>query len=314
MYDNILIKIDAHTLGKENLFIELSNLPFETTIESKDGVIQKLKFKVDNLIVEVKEKEIVIKGSICKYYHGTNQYTLTRIATEKAFDKLSKALKLPIQNFSVMLFEAASNIIVDNEVEFYFRLLGPLQGYKTSPFINGTLYYENSYRKLTFYDKTRQTDAYGINRIPEFINQNVLRYEIKFQKSVALKFFRKNLLVKDLFDKDFYKEVVKYWSDEYFKIYKYQKLSFDTSIFKDIRNLEKQLMILGLNSLGGEHVVLEMLEQEKNKGTFKNTGKDRRLIYKLKELCSKSSLVKTCEGIIELNNKIKQEAEMQLQE
>jgi hypothetical protein len=312
MYDNIIIKADAQSLGKENLITEFKDLPFKFTIESKDDVITKLKCYHKNLLITIKEKELVITGSICKYLHETNQYTLNIESTKEAFNKLSEDLQLPIHKFSVMLFETSANLIVDNEVDFYFQFLGNLQNFKFCPPVNGTYYYHNSQRKVKIYDKGKELNSNGVKRIPDLVGKNIFRFEYQYSKRVAQHFKRERISVEDLYDVSFYMEVVEKWRDQYFKIYKYSLPTFETTVFRDVKNLKNQLMILGLLSIGGESTIMDMIQQEKRKGTFKFYEQKKRIVNVIKGLCNSESLFNPSNGILELDEKINDEAERQL--
>jgi hypothetical protein len=312
MYDNLTIKAETENLGKSNLLIEMNDLPFNQTLESTDGVITKTHFWIKNLNVTIKEKEIVIIGSICKYLYGNNQRTLTLADTKKAFDKLSDELQIPVDKFQVMRIEAGTNIVVNHKVDFYFQFLGPLTRYKFYPPVDGTYYYRNTLNKLVFYDKMKEQNRAGVTRIPEFQGKNVLRYEITFLKSIAKSFRRSKITVEDLYNPEFYKEVVLRWQDTYKKIYKHRLITFDQTVFTGVKGIRAQIFIAGVQALGGEAAVLKMIEQEHRKKAFDSTQQRTRLIKDVKTIMNGPNFTQQSDGIIELDQKIDSYANQEL--
>jgi hypothetical protein len=304
MYDHLLLKAEAKSLGVENLIIECKDYAFEMTIQSKDDVITSLHFWHRNLNVTIKKDQLIVFGSLCKYFYGNNQQTLTITDTEKAIEQLSIELNLPIAKFQVMTLEVGTNIITEHPPQYYFQFLGPLSGKDHYPPKRGTYYYNNSNQEIIFYDKVNELNRNGIERLPDFKDKNILRFEVKYKKRLATQFRRSKILVEDLYSKDFYKMAVEDWRNTYNKIYKHKIQSFSPEVFKSVKILKSQLMLLGILSLGGESTVLKIIGQEHHKKAFKYTAQRTRIVNVIKALLNTPNLTMQSDGILELDRKV----------
>lgn len=310
MYDNIIIKASLLSIGREDFFVEAQSFP-NSIIEDKDGEATKVIFYCRNLKVIVTTEKVVIRGSICKYHLRTNQYTLTLQTTEEAFKELSEELQLPLNLFNVMYFEFESNLIMDHDVQYYYAFLGDCKGFKSKCRVQSSVYYKNNYRRLVFYDKIKQINnskSEQVKVIKEFKNRNILRFGVRYQKTVCKKFNRASLTVADLYSKDFYNEVVTKWKEEYFNIFKYKQLTFKDIVFKDFRTFIVQFSLIAMINAGGLDYVLGLVEQAYLRGVFKHDSQKYRIRKALKDLFSQASMLTEDIGIVELDRKINEEA------
>lgn len=315
MYDNMIIKADLQSINKTAFFVQAQSFP-NAIIEDTDGVASKVIFYWRNLLVKVTAETVVIKGSICKYHLVTNQYTLTRQTTEEAFKQLAEDLQLPFHLFDVMYFEFESNLIMDHDVQYYYAFFGDCKGFKVKSTIGKTLFYENTYRRVSFYDKIDQINSLKrepVKVIKEFEDKNVLRFGIRYQKTVCKKLNRASLTVADLHSKEFYSTVVNKWREEYFNITKFMVKTFDDIVFTGkASHMLDQYTILGILGNGGQAEALERVKRADKQNVFKFSANKKRCIDAINDLCNSESLFKEDKGIEELNRKINEEAERHL--
>jgi hypothetical protein len=137
-------------------------------------------------------------------------------------------------------------------------------------------------------------------------NKQVLRYEFRFMKKPHLQLDMQTLIAQDLYNADVYMKMVDGWFYHYQQVNKVRKQSFAKEIMNDSKLFEKQLMLLGLKSLGGEQEVLGMIDRGKSEGKFSNRMQASRLKSKIQRLSKDKVLTEDSELVIELDTKVKQ--------
>jgi hypothetical protein len=248
-------------------------------------------------------------GSLCKYYLGDNFQTLGRSDTQRAIEKLSDALHLPIDKATVSRLDVAQNFIVKNPVNVYYNHLGELKHSGRAAVTNGagtieTLYYYQSKGLLIFYDKIKEQKDKR-QSIPEpYQNRNVLRYEQRYQKRLPKAFNVERVTAAMLYNESFYINLLDTWKNNYFSI---KKINDITLNFENMKG-KKDLYILGLLSLietaGGELAITAQINEAYKSGKLaKKTAFD--IKQAIKVACrEKVGITAKNDCIFELDKKV----------
>ena len=141
-----------------------------------------------NMKVRLSNNRVIVHGSLPRFLFGHNFKRCDRIETKHAIEKLSDTLGLPFHHAHVSRIDIADNFIMNQPVHEYLQLLGEACYFERLPRENGNVYYKNFTRVMIFYDKIREfNDKKCANLIPNtFAGKNVLRYELRYRKHVAL--------------------------------------------------------------------------------------------------------------------------------
>jgi hypothetical protein len=313
MYDNVDLKlknIDAPNidfLSETAQYIEITgehNFGGEYVLSGTLGKV------ADNnyLQITISKRGVNIKnGSLCKWYLGDNFKTLGRGDTQKAVEKLSDTLHVPIEKATVSRLDIAQNFIVKNPVEIYFNHLGELKYCKRSPVMNGGIegiYYFGSIGLFLFYDKTKEQKGKG-QPIPElYQNRNVLRYEQRYKSRMSKTFNVERVTAAMLYSEKFYISTLNAWRDNYFAI---KKINDITLNFDDMKG-KKDLYTLGLLSLiqtaGGESAILNQIHE-----AYKSGKLTKKAAFDMKQAITAACMEKVGitaqnECILELDKKV----------
>ena len=280
-----------------------------SVINGNEQVFASLWGNLNNLRVNVSQTGLTVKGSLARFHYSNNLERLTRQSTQDAIAHLSDVLHLPMKDAKVYRLDAGSNLIMQRPVGEYLSMLGDTQHFKRSTVSNlggASLYFTNSRRCLTFYDKVAEMQKHK-NLIPNiFHGKNVLRYESRLTQRLASQLKLKSVQAFQLYNEQFYMMVLDAWKKAYFSIPKIKKLKMSDSVeVTNVKDLMNQLALIGLNQLGGEQKILEMFKHAKQAGTI-DKEKHKRLRDKVEELVSTPEAFEPNECIEELDRKIEQ--------
>lgn len=221
---------------------------------------------LDNLNVSLSKYQVKVRdGSLCKWYLGDNYQTMGRKDTQKAFEKLSDTLHLPMDKATITRLDVAHNFIVRYPIDVYFNHLGVLKNAARliEPY---SLYYRKCGMRLAFYDKNREQKA---NRepIPDLYNgRNVLRYEQRYTQRVASQLNVFEVTGKDLYDEAFYMSVLSLWWDSYKNIQKINDVSLNFQAMKTKRDLYRMGVLSLIGLVGGQLALLDQIAEAQKKG------------------------------------------------
>jgi hypothetical protein len=277
---------------------------FKTPIKWKG---RKPLFVIDNFLVFGHNDELKITGSLAKYFNGNNIKNLEWTDVEKAFNRLSKQIGIPLDNSKISRLDIAANLELKYNVYDYFIELFHLDYYQRIHKQKSTLRFENNSHKFNycFYDKIAELkenksipnlDYYFISK-----DINLMRVELQIQEKVALFMKKKSVRVKHLFSASFCKDLIKKWFDLYKKIQKRAVLrpskgikgSRDFDIFMRRREIEKSGWS-EIDYLLNKHYESENLKSAKSK---------KRKQYK--DAMFDNNLFMTQNNIYDLNHKMK---------
>lgn len=249
------------------------------------------------------EHGISVKGSFPKWYLDDNIQTLTRGDMQRATEKLSDVLHLPMNKAKVGRIDLAKNLLMKFEPSIYYPYLGEAQHYQrlVQP---KSVYYKNTLKTKLFYDKVAECKSKGVI-IPQVLSSsNLLRYELRFLERLPKQFNLAEVLLETLHGEDFYMAILDRWKAEYQmikKIHDIQTLDYD--MVKSKKQLHQQGILFYIEKQGGILKVLEEVEEAQKKGKLtRKQAFDLRNEYR--EASQATLLTSKSELIAELDTKI----------
>ena len=128
MFDSVNFKLTRSDYDRADF---LSEVPCYITDVSEHHFQNGVVFtgSLGNLKVSCNEYQIKVKdGSLCKWYLGDNLQTMGRKDTERAVEKLSDLLHLPMDKAQVTRIDVSQNFIMKHPPSVYLNHLGVLKG------------------------------------------------------------------------------------------------------------------------------------------------------------------------------------------
>jgi len=247
-------------------------------------------------------------GSLCKYILGDNFQTLGRGETQKAIEKLSDTLHLPIDKATVSRLHVAQNLMMKNPVQVYFNHLGEWQNgnrksTRAPTMVNGileTLYYHQSNSILVFYDKLKEQRAKG-QPIPKlYQNRYIISYEQRYERRLPKAFNVERVTAVMLYSEKFYIDLLDRWHDNYFNINKINDVTINFEDMKGKKDLYNMGILALVERVGGE---LNLINQIKE---AQRSGKLDKMKQALTSACrEKVGITTKNECILELDKEVK---------
>jgi hypothetical protein len=259
---------------------------------------------VGNLKVSISKHQVKVKdGSLCKWYLGDNFKAMGRSDVQRAIERLSDTLHLPMNKATVTRLDVAQNFIVKHPIEVYLNHLGMLK-YATRLVEPNGLYYKKSGGRLCFYDKNREQKAKN-EVIPElYKGRNVLRYEQRYTQRVAAQLGVNNVTGATLYDEAFYMDIIQRWRDTYKAIDKINDITLNFQAMTSKQQFYKMGVLSMVERIGGEVEMINQITEAQKRGEL--TAKQAYdLRQTVKAACStKEGLTIPNEAMEELNKKI----------
>ncbi len=305
MYDTINFKLtidaagDVDFLQETPCYLDASTIGFHEYNGEQyvTGDLQGLKVTASRYKIKVKD------GSLCKWHLGDNFKTMGRQDTQRAIERLSDILHLPMDRAIITRLDVAQNIIVKHPTAVYLNHLGILRYAKRLPQPDG-LYYARRAEQLCFYDKNREQRKKG-ESIPElYQGHNVLRYEQRFTQRLASIFGVDAVTGSLLYDEVFYMEVLKRWRDTYRDIQKINDITLNFQAMTGKQELYRMGVLAMVERVGGEVEMVSQINEAQKRGDL--TSKQAYdLRQAVKDACKiKEGLTVPNEAIAELDKKI----------
>lgn len=303
MYDTIYFRL---TQGEVQGFDFLAETPcyLEDVAEHtfSDGVV--ISGNVGNLKVSLNRFQVKVKdGSLCKFFLGDNFKTMGRKDTQRAIEKLSDVLHLPMSKAAVTRLDVAQNFCTKYPPDVYFNHLGMLK-YATRLQEPNGIYYSQTGGRLAFYDKAKEQRKKG-EIIPElYEGKNVLRYEQRYTNRIARQFGLLEVTGSTLFDEAFYIDLLNRWRQSYKNIEKVNDVTFNFESMKTRQMLYKMGVLSLVERAGGQLEFIAQINEAQKRGELtKKQAFDLRAT--IKEVCQiRDGLTAPNEAIQELDKKV----------
>ncbi|WDT67935.1 phage/plasmid replication domain-containing protein [Cloacibacterium sp. TD35] len=190
-----------------------------------------------NMAIYFYDEQIVIEGSIAKFANGNNIENYDWRQLKFALNKLSEELGgVNLDNAKISRIDVGCNLILNEKVTDYFPELGHLRYHQRVMEHKTTLrYYGNSIRVIyLFYDKFSESikkcklidDQFS----SLFKSKNMMRVELQIQERLQRVLKKKDIRVKDLYQADFCKLLLKHWFEMFLEIEKKMILAYPVKI------------------------------------------------------------------------------------
>lgn len=303
MFDSVNFRLTRSDYDRADF---LSEVPCYITDISEhhfsNGVV--VTGSLGNLKISCNEYQIRVKdGSLCKWYLGDNLQTMGRKDTERAIEKLSDLLHLPMDKAQVTRIDVSQNFIMKHPPSVYLNHLGALKGAARLEEPN-TLYYRKQDYGLCFYDKAREQKAKK-EPLPElYANRNVLRYEQRYTGRLAKHLGVQEVRASMLYDEAFYIDLLNRWRDDYKAIQKINDIQLNFECMKNKKDLNRMGVLSLVESVGGLNAMLNQIAEAQQQGKL-NKKQAFDLRQAVKDACAvKDGLVVENEAIAELSKKV----------
>lgn len=254
-----------------------------------------------------------IIGSLAKYMYQSNIYTLDRHTTAQAIEKLSDSLHLDLKEADVTGVEFGTQLLMKKPPQVYINKLGDMPRRKRLLCAESTLYYtgtgsqqrQRQKQVLCFYDKKADAAAKGLIMPQGFERSNLLRYELRLNGRIPHQTGRHTVTASTLSDREFYRQLVTMWEDNYFSISKLNGVK--QNVMNEIKSVKdaKDVLFARLLSQSGKDVITDYLEELKQNNVFKDSKYYTRTKNALLEIGNNPKMAVSDEDIKELDNEVK---------
>lgn len=261
------------------------------------GSLNGLKVTVNRWQVKVKDT------SLCKWFLGDNFKSMGRGDVQRAVEKMSDLLHLPMSLATVTRLDVACNLIMQHPIDVYINHLGVLPRAKRLLQPSG-LYYSKTNEVLCFYEKCREQRARG-EAIPDlYRGRNVLRYEQRFTHRLASVLGVPTVTGATLYDERFYIAVLNRWRDTYNDIKKINDIQLKFASMKGKQGLYRCGVLALIEQFGGELAFLNQIAEAQKRGEV-----DRKQAHDLREAVKRAcqereGLTVKSEAVNELTKKV----------
>lgn len=302
MFDTVNFWIDRSNTAEGNPFAVLPYL-CEVVEQQSDKRGYSCSGKLGDYSVFCYQAGISMKGSLAKYFLPSNVYTLTRQTAKEALEKMSDELHLNMAAAKVARLDVSTVIPTKRPPADYYNGLGNKPHFRRLQAHHDTLYYNQSFRQLIFYDKTKEAAAKSALIPPTLNGCNLMRYEMRLVKNL-----QRVLKLPDpitgatLTDSGFYYSIIRQWKSEFDTIKKINTISTMTDNIKTPKEAQTALFAILLQR-NGQNCIDEFLADLKAKNAFSDPKYYSRLKSELYRILqapneSKSDLISELEKAI----------------
>ena len=303
MYDTIFFKLTQAEISGIDFLAEtpcyLEDVAEHTFTDNVvvTGCVGNLKVSLNRFQVKVKD------GSLCKFYLGDNFKTMGRKDTQRALEKLSDSLHLPMSKATVTRLDVAQNFCTKHQPDVYFNHLGLLK-YSTRLQEPNGVYYSQTGGRLAFYDKCKEQKSKR-EPLPElYQDRNVLRYEQRYTQRLARQFNVSEVTGDLLFDEAFYVNLLNRWKQNYKNIQKINDVTINFEAMKTRLQLYRMGVLSLIEQAGGQMEMLAQIAEAQKRGelTKKQAFDLRATIKDVSQI--REGLIIPNEAIKELDKKV----------
>ena len=310
MYDKVKFFVDRSIIGSQytNITNHLEKAKVETDQTTGET---RTKGTMNGLSIGVLGGGVFVEGSLPKYHYGSNIYPLDREGTKECIEMISDTLGIEMSGADVVNIEFGTTFMMQYKVSAYLAKLGEMSRLQRYNFNADTLYYKGSGkiqpRVYTFYDKLADCKAKKLAYPSDFEDKNLLRYEMRLKGRLAYQLGVPEVKASTLYDRQFYRELVRRYQDSYFSISKINELN--PNAMKEIKNVSDAFNIFVARLLSQteqpQRQIDTFINEIKAAGVFEDKKYYTRLKDKLNEIVTKDNITISNELIKELDDAIK---------
>lgn len=303
MYDTVFLRLTQSEVQGVDFLSEIPcRLADVVEHTFRDGVV--VTGRVGNLKVSLNDYQIKVKdGSLCRFYLGDNFKTMGRKDTQRAIEKLSDELHLPMNLATVTRIDVAQNFCTKHPPEVYMNHLGLLK-YATRLQEPHGVYYSQTGGRLAFYDKNHEQKNKR-EPIPElYEGRNVLRYEQRYTQRLARQFGVSWVTGSMLYDESFYIGLLNRWRDTYKQIQKINDVVFNFEAMKTRQQFYRMGVLSLIEQAGGQVEMMAQIGEAQKRGELtKKQAYDLR--QTINDVCKvRDGLMVKSDAIAELDKKV----------
>ena len=308
MYDKVKLWIDRAIVGEQFPTIVNYLDDANTQINHQTGEVKTFG-NLDGLKVSIFAGGLSVVGSLPKYLYGSNVYPLDKQTTAQAIEKLSEALHLQADRASVTGIEFGTNFLMKHQVPDYLAKLGNMPRLNRYHFDPTTLYYKGTSKQqpkvFAFYDKVADATAKGMEYPDGLKNANLLRYEMRLNGRLPQQLGVAEVKASSLYQKPFYKMMIKRYQASYFSISKLNQIK--TDVMSEIKTVSDafNVLVARLLSNSNQNQIGGFLDELKQAGVFEDRKNYSRLKKKIQEISTKANITISDELIKELDDEVK---------
>lgn len=302
MYDTVNFWIDRSDTAEGNPFA-VSPYLCEVVEQQSNKMGYSCSGKLGDYSVCCFQTGISLKGSLAKYYLPSNVFTLTRQTAGEALEQMSEALHLNVTAARVTRLDVSTVFPTKRPPTDYYPSLGSKPRFNRLQATKDTLYYNQQFRQLVFYNKTKEASAKGAIIPPTLTGCNLMRYEMRFTKNVQ-KLLKSATPITGatLTDSSFYYSIIQQWKSEFDTIKKIHTINTMTDNIKTPKEAKETLFAILLQQ-GGQSKIDEYLADLKANNTFTDPKYYSRLkadLYKIMQAPSeaKGDLIRELEKAV----------------
>ena len=310
MYDKVKFFVDRSIIGSQytNITNHLEKAKVETDQTTGET---RTKGTMNGLSIGVLGGGEFVEGSLPKYHYGSNIYPLDREGTKECIEMIGDTLGINMSGADVVGIEFGTTFMMQYKVSAYLAKLGEMSRLQRYNFNADTLYYKGSGkvqpRVYTFYDKLADCKAKHLPYPIDFEDKNLLRYEMRLKGRLAYQLGVPEVKASTLYDRQFYRELVRRYQDSYFSISKINELN--PNAMKEIKNVSDAFNIFVARLLSQteqpQRQIDTFINEIKAAGVFEDKKYYTRLKDKLNDIVTKDNITISNELIKELDDAIK---------
>ena len=305
MYDTVHFRLTVGDYGGVSFVEETPCYLADVATHDYNGSIV-ITGNLQGLRVSVTPWQVKVKdGSLCKWYLGDNLQTMSRGDVQRAIERLSDELHLPMNLATITRLDIGANLITQHPAEVYYNHLGVLAWAKRLVEPSG-LYYSKRDERLCFYDKIKEQRSRR-EAIPDtHRGKNVLRYEQRYIGHLSRVLKVPPIKGATLYDGEFYSYIVSRWEQTYTAIGKINDTNINLNSMGTSRDFDRLCRLAMMERAGGELALIDQINELRKKGVI--TSKQAHDIrQKIKRAASlKGEIVTPNENIQELDRLIKE--------
>ena len=310
MYDKVKFFVDRSIIGSQytNITNHLERAKVETDQTTGET---RTRGTMNGLSIGVFGGGVFVEGSLPKYHYGSNIYPLDREGAKECIEMIGDTLGINMSGADVVGIEFGTTFMMQYKVSAYLAKLGEMSRLQRYNFNADTLYYKGSGkvqpRVYTFYDKLADCKAKKLAYPSDFEDKNLLRYEMRLKGRLAYQLGVPEVKASTLYDRQFYRELVRRYQDSYFSISKINELN--PNAMKEIKNVSDAFNIFVARLLSQteqpQRQIDTFINEIKAAGVFEDKKYYTRLKDKLNEIVTKDNITISNELIKELDDAIK---------
>lgn len=255
------------------------------------GTIKNFKISIHYNINNHKISRVSFEGSIPKFLYNNNLAQCYPKDIELAMNALSDSISIDLSSAKITRLDIGFNFLVSNPVSLYINSINSYPRLMKVMHQNETVTFSSKSRARTvlFYDKKKEMRDTGNKKVlaslSDFItDNNILRFEVRFQKHFDTQLKLDKVTFFDLCSKDTHRTLVNILIDTFNRV-EFGVLDLPSEILVSGRGgLKNFLALIGLREYGHDKLLSLIKNQEFN---VKNQAVKRSILKKhLRELVS----------------------------